>query len=1116
METPSLSYRHPILHTDYFCLDPFIYVLTTRSTTESGWNDRSSLEILIQEDAFPTPLRVTKHKLDTSSSTFSFSSAFEQLLESSLFTNGTSVPALWTDPLLLYNIHDPASDQFYYTSSSLYHHLDPYHDYEPTNPKWYSYLNSSTYYQPQTIYSSSPLWLFRSIYNITVPEACKAFEFYYKIRGGVFIYLDGMLLLRTNTQEEQLSIHSIATSGLPVSDPPEWRSFQGSCSLLTTGTHVFSIAVLPYGTYTTRKVDYEERLRLILDSDVNVLSLSMAITSTNGMESVPSSSLLLDRYYSTSLRLSATSTPGSTIAVHLQGVTMNSPNYFYLNRFCLVVSEPFFAQTYSNFTLSLYNEPQYQWHTVYSSTQLRLKSHVDKFCASLSLSTAIYNTNAFKIDFTVTAPFLNTFIASMAELEFYAVDSRNSTVPAQLYERNEYHFYVDVPFSIEPQTDVFASYAITPSLPLGLTFDPTRGFVEGTAHAPFTRTFQITATDITNAEFTYAVTLIVENCPSSSIFFSLEFQFFYEYSQKNRYELYARSSTSTPSLTLVDSIPSFSYYFDRYTRYYCLPQQDYVLVLYNRPSVGWNGTTVTLYLENRIPYLRNTLYYSESPKSILLSLHYRLSPSTTLWRYFMDPFYPGYDWFHTSYLDSHWLMDYPESFPQATTITQYYRTAFNITSFHSYSSFVLQFYLRSGVALYMNEQLIYHVHLPEGWNHTTYANECYDRTKLITLSFSLQSRLLHEGTNWLCAEIHQYASLPPDAFNVTLLFTYDDTYLAIQPQVRYQAPLLQPSMLAYNGIESLFDMNMRTSFHGWFCNHTQYISYLLPDASIVVYNTITLVRSSGPEESLPTSIRVEGSKDGSQWVPLFVEHNLTFGSYNKKSGLLTYPFYNLEGYSTYRFFLGSPQSCTHELALSDLLLSYREMRTYCSALGSYAPAVDGQWAYRDCYSYYDGYRKRLCQQGKWGPEITMCALSAPLTILYDSFTYEFIKKEPISMAMPLVQAAEYYLSVYPSLPKGVFFNSRTGQFYGTPQEEMKCTVYTVMTMNSQGSSKTFLTLCVNPNPQVGNSAFTVIILVLSCFMVAILLYLVYVNHWKKEKHRNFQLPRKIQQRKYIK
>ncbi|KAK8809667.1 hypothetical protein WA158_000610 [Blastocystis sp. Blastoise] len=140
---------------------------------------------------------------------------------------------------------------------------------------------------------------------------------------------------------------------------------------------------------------------------------------------------------------------------------------------------------------------------------------------------------------------------------------------------------------------------------------------------------------------------------------------------------------------------------------------------------------------------------------------------------------------------------------------------------------------------------------------------------------------------------------------------------------------------------------------------------------------------------------------------------------------------------------------------------------FCTSEDNWPLTEIGQEASLPCEDTinYEGSRTRLCQIGYpaiWGSVINNCQLRMP-TIIYTVPTTIGYKNVPITPITALITGSNLNpLTISPSLPNGLFFNSITGLIYGTPTTTTSSSsvLYTITISNPRGESTATITITI--------------------------------------------------------
>ena len=131
----------------------------------------------------------------------------------------------------------------------------------------------------------------------------------------------------------------------------------------------------------------------------------------------------------------------------------------------------------------------------------------------------------------------------------------------------------------------------------------------------------------------------------------------------------------------------------------------------------------------------------------------------------------------------------------------------------------------------------------------------------------------------------------------------------------------------------------------------------------------------------------------------------------------------------------------------------------CLADGEWPAAEHGQYSVVSCPAFYDGEKKRYCDDGILGVVVDTCTLARP-SILIPQAVYSFMQNKPITPIVPVISAAEYILEITPDLPEGLSMNNVTGVISGTPLVVMSATTYEITVINEQGEASAEFSLTI--------------------------------------------------------
>ena len=147
---------------------------------------------------------------------------------------------------------------------------------------------------------------------------------------------------------------------------------------------------------------------------------------------------------------------------------------------------------------------------------------------------------------------------------------------------------------------------------------------------------------------------------------------------------------------------------------------------------------------------------------------------------------------------------------------------------------------------------------------------------------------------------------------------------------------------------------------------------------------------------------------------------------------------------------------------AEFIITISVTTLYCSAEGSWAQTEAGETASISCPTGYSGTNTRPCNLANpatWGSEVNTCTLNAP-TISLSSTTFLGYKQFTLNNIVPSITGVQYTISIAPPMGHGLTFNPTTGEISGTPSEAFESTQYTLTVTNSAGSDSVTFSLQV--------------------------------------------------------
>ncbi|KAK8805736.1 hypothetical protein WA158_002392 [Blastocystis sp. Blastoise] len=142
------------------------------------------------------------------------------------------------------------------------------------------------------------------------------------------------------------------------------------------------------------------------------------------------------------------------------------------------------------------------------------------------------------------------------------------------------------------------------------------------------------------------------------------------------------------------------------------------------------------------------------------------------------------------------------------------------------------------------------------------------------------------------------------------------------------------------------------------------------------------------------------------------------------------------------------------------------MMTYCQGEGEWPVTPSGETINLSCNDpvLYEGGKTRFCNYGypaQWNEVVDTCTLRAP-TITYSTTSIVGYKGIGITPLSPNVFGGQLSaLSISPSLPNGLAFNTQNGLISGTPTVSSALASYTISVSNPTGVATASVSIIIN-------------------------------------------------------
>lgn len=294
--------------------------------------------------------------------------------------------------------------------------------------------------------------------------------------------------------------------------------------------------------------------------------------------------------------------------------------------------------------------------------------------------------------------------------------------PVWKYPYSDLLFYVGENDTVEIETEDYIEYChIAPSLPAGLTLNPSNGRISGSPLEPKSgSSYSVTCSNAAGAH-TENINIAVssqtysEFCESQGKVVLRIIMWAYT-AKYMKYTLYSPDGTVLKDIdgyTLEDKT--------EYNYRFCLNQGRYSGVAQATSSSGWSYGYVTIYIYST-PLGRYSLRNGESSLTSSLYVYY------TLDTYYQWSYSNSYqeNWNSPTVSDS-WQKQKVDSLPEATGRSFYVRTILENQDVSNYTAFFIRFSVMSGAILKINEKEVLRVNLPSGEvNPDTQASQTFN------------------------------------------------------------------------------------------------------------------------------------------------------------------------------------------------------------------------------------------------------------------------------------------------------------------------------------------------------------------------------------------------------
>ena len=988
------------------CLAQGSYNLVLGSNMNFAWKTGSYVELYVHT-TLSESIRVGSATLKNApSQSFPFHSAVELYNTQTLF--------------FLYNSTEPLASDWTTTA--------------PSSTTWASFdpLGSSSITLNETV------WFFRGqvyIDNSHFTSSLQSFFLDVYCRAGMVVYVNGQEIYRVNVAEGEITKDSTIMGG---SQSPSWRRVVGLHSAWQVGNNNLAVILVNAPSVRSQPVDAKFRLYFSQSSGNMPHSYGIELLYSHQRAGYPVTNLGDSNYNTYAMMERA----ASNTTVQYWGVQFTDGSAALVNKYCFVNNGEAERWDPTEWEVIMSNDNTFNSPRAQSTTVFSWSVRNQHACFYLKDVSKPYRFYHFVLK-SNSNQFPDNYYA-LSEIELYTVSTSTIQDVSLVYNPSVITGYFGYPITtIQPTTEGFLDCSSNPALPNGLSVDKSSGIISGVpVSQQASSSYQITCKSILGTDVSTSVTITIEACTAPNRYFSVQVPDVGEMGSNINFELKEGTATKVTRSGLLN------YHSHVFTT--CGSSSNlYQVKLSSKDANGINDRYASVQLADGSELFRLSASDNTGTTSIQFSPFFIVDDSTS-WRYMYGQ-EPNLNWQMNNGTES-WTSEEPGQFPVTDTITQYYITAFTLSSPSLYAGAQLHIRLQAGAIVYLNGETIFSANLPvNGITSQTLAESQYAviQTRINSVA---NSNLLQES-NTLAVEIHRGSTIPStNSFNVKLVLLSNN-------QARLGDGEASSNRVGTEGheISAAFDQNPNTFFnYEGVCVGTT-LQWTFSGASQHFINSYTLT-SRDCLHMMPTAWSIEGSREGEAWILLDVQTNQVWTTGEKSK---TFSFYNENNYAMFRMVISQCQTATVVDAtcptlgvrIADLTFQVASINynTICPSNGGFPSAIDQHYSYLACDSNYSGYRRRYCSNRVLGAIESFCSVSAPASFSYPQESYELVVNEEISPVItPSIVCADCTFTITPDLPSGMELNENTGELSGTPLNITDFLLYTITASNVAG------------------------------------------------------------------
>ena len=647
-------------------------------------------------------------------------------------------------------------------------------------------------------------------------------------------------------------------------------------------------------------------------------------------------------------------------------------------------------------------------------------------------------------------------------MDLYADNNMIDPEPLAYPDTNEVFKGIEMS-EIIPSGGKHFDFAISPSLPNGLSLDSQTGWICGTASdISAATTYTVTATKFTGGTATATFSLAVSVCSGDRSLMTVRFRADAN-NNENSWKLFQGRGTTG---TILQQVNVFPYKTNYYYVDFCLNSGIYTLQGSDSWGDGWQvntGYTLTADIgEFELEVMELSSGTAPVSTTSTFSTFFPFQVNSGEWKIYQGSFVEG--WNGLNFDDSNWISKKSNEIPTTEEITTYIRKSFSLTNVADYQVLNIRLKYSGGIACYFNGNLVARLNLADDFEPSTESLVVHDSSIFSKFHIILPTSGVVEGLNVIAFEVHRpvgASSTEPIVFDATGVFGVEDCSTVVD-----SFSALESTNPTAGSLANIMDLDPYTT--GTLPNAIDtYIEWTVDNLLGSKFNTFNLY-TAGDLFTRDIKFAVIDDK------PIVLYHKLELMIPSRTRMNLPVNA-ALAGFRQFRI-KGSFLS-TYDIPINSLFMNY------CKATGATCPAIDnypsvgeGQISPSGCPEGYRGYSYRECSGGQLGDvKLDHCSMKPPANARYSKLRYQFVKDTVVTTGAPSATniVSRWYVDSDVYLPAGLTLNEENGEISGTPTDVLDMTSFTIYAENESGATSVVVTLQIRKGQCMAEGVFPV-------------------------------------------